>query len=206
MTLGIPPVPPALPRRGNALSHWLCRRMLGAIGWRIDGAAPNVPKLVAIVAPHTSAWDFPVGVVGMFAFGVRVTFLAKDALFRWPLGPMIRWLGGIPVDRENPSGLVERTIAEFNRRNRMVLALAPEGTRKKVVRWRTGFYHMAVGARVPIVPIAFDWPTRTIRLGPPIVPTGRLQDDMQTIAAFYAGVRGKRPELATLPSKEFDLK
>jgi 1-acyl-sn-glycerol-3-phosphate acyltransferase len=202
MTLGIPAVPPALPRRGNALSHWLGRRMLGAIGWRIDGDLPDLPKLVAIVAPHTSSWDFLVGVIALFALGVRVTFLGKDALFGWPLGAVMRWLGGIPVDRVNPSGIVERIIAEFNRRNRMVLALAPEGTRKKVTRWRTGFYYIAVGARVPIVPIAFDWATRTIRIGPPIVTTGRLEDDMQTMAAFYAGVRGKRPELATLRSPE----
>src|SRR5512142_1971763 len=87
MTLDIPLVPPALPRRGNALSRWLGRRMLGAFGWRIAGAVPNVPKLVAIVAPHTSGWDFPVGVVALFALGVRVTFLGKDALFRWPLDP-----------------------------------------------------------------------------------------------------------------------
>ncbi len=202
MTLGILPVPPALPRRGNALSRWLGRRMLGAIGWRIDGDLPNVPKLVAIVAPHTSSWDFLVGVVALLALGVRVTFLGKDGLFGWPLGAVMRWLGGIPVDRVNPSGIVERTIAEFNRRNRMVLALAPEGTRKKAVRWRTGFYHMAVGARVPIVPIAFDWAIRTIRIGPLIVTAGRFEDAMQTMAAFYAGVRGKRPELATLPSPE----
>ncbi len=203
MTLGIPSVPPAFPRRGNALSTWLGRRMLGAIGWRIDGDVPDVPKLVAIVAPHTSSWDFVVGVVALFALDGRVTFLGKDALFGWPLGAMMRWLGGIPVDRLNPSGMVERTVAEFRRRDRMVLALAPEGTRKKVVRWRSGFYHVAVGARVPIVPVAFDWATKTIRIGAPIVTAGRLEDDMQTMAAFYAGVRGKRPELATLPSPDW---
>lgn len=191
-------IPPALPRRGNAFSHWLGARALRVLGWRLDGAIPDVPKLVAIVAPHTSNWDFIVGVAAHFVLGIDVLFLAKDTLFRWPLGPIMRWLGGVPVDRASSHDVVDQTVAAFERRDRMVLALAPEGTRRKVERWRTGFYYIALGAHVPILPIAFDWATKTIRFGPALMPTGALEADLDTLGAFYAGTAGKRRELATL--------
>lgn len=191
-------LPPALPRRGNAFSASAGRTALRALGWRIDGAIPDVPKLVAIVAPHTSNWDFLVGVAALFTLGVDVRFLGKDTLFRWPLGAIMRWLGGVPVDRASSHDVVDQTVAEFAARDRMILALAPEGTRHHVERWRTGFYFIALGAHVPILPIAFDWSTKTIRIGPPFTPTGALDADLAALGAFYTGVRGKRPELATV--------
>lgn len=191
-------LPPGLPSRGNALSLHLGRAALHALGWRIEGALPDLPKLVAIVAPHTSNWDFVVGVAALFTLGVDVRFLGKDALFRWPLAPMMRWLGGIPVERSTSHDVVEQTVAQFARRERMILALTPEGTRRKVERWRTGFYYIALGAHVPIVPIAFDWGRKTIRIGAPFTPTGTLEADLDALAAFYSGVQGRRPELGTL--------
>ena len=191
-------LPPALPRRGNALSLHLGSAALHILGWRIDGALPDLPRLVAIVVPHTSNWDFAVGVAALFALGVDVRFLGKHTLFRWPLGAVMRWLGGIPVERSASHDVVDQTVAEFEHRDRMVLALAPEGTRRKVERWRTGFYYIALGAHVPIVPIAFDWGTRTIRIGAPFTPTGDLNTDLDVLATFYADVQGRRPERATL--------
>lgn len=191
-------LPPALPRRGNALSQRLGSAALHALGWRLEGALPDVPKLVAIVAPHTSNWDFAVGVAALFTLGVDVRFLGKHTLFRWPLGPLMRWLDGVPVERSASHDVVEQTVAEIARCDRMVLALAPEGTRRKVERWRTGFYYIALGAHVPIVPIAFDWGTKTIRIGAPFGPTGDLDADIAALSSFYAGVTGRRPERATL--------
>lgn len=191
-------IPPALPRRGNAVSRWLGVRLLHALGWRIEGTLPDVPKLVAIVAPHTSNWDFIVGVAVHFTLGIDVRFLGKDTLFRWPLGAFMRWLGGVPVDRAASHDVVEQTVAEFERRDHMVLALAPEGTRRKVERWRTGFYYIALGAHVPILPIAFDWSTKTVRFGSPLTPTGALDVDLDSLGAFYAGTAGKRRQLTTL--------
>lgn len=191
-------LPPALPRRGNALSQRLGNAALHALGWRLEGTLPDVPRLVAIVAPHTSNWDFAVGVAALFALGVDVRFLGKHTLFRWPLGPVMRWLGGVPVERSASHDVVEETVAEFERRDRMVLALAPEGTRRKVERWRTGFYYIALGAHVPIVPIAFDWGAKTIRIGAPFAPTGHLDADITALSSFYAGVTGRRPERGTL--------
>ncbi len=197
-TTTAPGLPPAIPRRGNALSYRLGRFALRLLGWRIRGEIPNLPKIVAIVAPHTSNWDFIIGVAALFTLGVRVTFLGKHTLFRPPFGAVFRWLGGVPVERSTHHELVEQTVAEFNRRGNMILGLAPEGTRKKVERWHTGFYFIAIGAGAVILPVAFDYGTRTIQFGKPLTPTGDLEADMDVIGAFYTGAKGKRPELATL--------
>ncbi len=197
-TTTAPGLPPEIPRRGNALSYRLGRFALRLLGWRIRGEIPNLPKIVAIVAPHTSNWDFIVGVAALFTLGVQVTFLGKDSLFRPPFGGIFRWLGGVPVDRSSHHDVVEQTVEEFNRREHMIIALAPEGTRKKVERWHTGFYYIAVGAGAAILPVAFDWRTRTIRFGEPVMPTGDFDADTDVIGAFYAGAEGRRRELATI--------
>lgn len=152
------------------LGAWLLRRA----GWRFEGQMPDLTHFVVIVAPHTSNWDFPVGLAGKWALGFDATFWGKDTLFRPPLGWFMRANGGIPVDRRNKSNVVPATIAEFARRPRMALVLAPEGTRKKVEQWRSGFWHVAKGANVPICCVALDWGRRVIRLGPTTMP---VEDD-----------------------------
>src|SRR6185503_1076937 len=142
----LPILGPELPRSGGPISRALGRWVLAAMGWRVEGDIPNIPKLVIIAAPHTSNWDFVVGIAAKSALGLRVTFLGKDSLFRFPLGVLMRAWGGIPVDRGESHDVVSDIVAEFARRDRLVLALAPEGTRKRVDRWRTGFYHIAHGA------------------------------------------------------------
>lgn len=161
-------------------------------GWSFDGGIPDFAKGVVIVAPHTSNWDFLIGVAAMFALGLRVVFLGKHTLFRWPLGPVMRWLGGVPVDRRSSGGVVRETVALFDRRERMVLALSPEGTRSSVERWKTGFYHIAVAADVPIVPIALDYGERQIRIGSLFVPTGDLERDLGELEEFFFKVEGRR--------------
>jgi 1-acyl-sn-glycerol-3-phosphate acyltransferase len=159
------------------------------MGWRVEGDIPDLPKMVLIVAPHSSNWDFIVGVAAKAAMRLRVRFLGKDALFRFPLGYVMRYLGGIPVDRSTANDVVASVVEEFGRCTRMLLAVAPEGTRKPVSRWRTGFYHIARGAAIPILPIAFDWNTKTIRIAEPFSPTGDLEADLRELRSRVAGSR-----------------
>ncbi len=184
----------AVPRRGNRFTAWVCRGLLGLLGWRIVGTMPNVPKAVLMVAPHTSNWDFGLGVIAMYAIGIRVWFLGKHTLFWWPLAPVLRWLGGVAVDRRAASGVVDRIVEAFAARDELILAVTPEGTRAEVKRWKTGFYRIALGAGVPIVPVTFDYGDREVRFGPPLVPTGDLDADLQGLARFVAGSRGRRPQ------------
>jgi 1-acyl-sn-glycerol-3-phosphate acyltransferase len=190
----LPNVGPAIPRSGGPTSRALGRWVLRAMGWRIEGEIPNVPKLVIIVAPHTSNWDFVVGVAAKLALGLQVLFLGKDSLFRFPLGALMRGLGGMPVDRASSHDVVQGVVEQFARRDRLILGLAPEGTRKRVERWRTGFYHIAHGARVPILPVALDWGSHVVRIGAPFVTTGDVDADVRALQGRFSGVRGRRPK------------
>ena len=163
------------------------------MGWDVVGDIPNVPKLVLIAAPHTSNWDFVVGVAAKLALGLQVMWLGKDTLFRGPIGRIMRNLGGRPVDRSASHDVVKDVVQEFARRDRLVLALAPEGTRKRVERWRTGFYHIAHAARVPIVPVALNFGARAIQIGAPFMTTGDVDADIRALQQRFAGVRGRRP-------------
>jgi len=186
---------PQVPRRGNALTRIIARAILRLFGWRVDGTFPNLPRFVIIAAPHTSNWDFPVGVLAKYAIGIRVSFLGKDSLFRPPLGWLMRWLGGQPVDRTHPHGLVEQTAEAMRRAERFVLVIAPEGTRRRVARWKSGFYRVASTVGVPIVPGFFDYGTRTIGFGPPLWPSGDEDADLAALRAFYRDKQGRHPEL-----------
>jgi 1-acyl-sn-glycerol-3-phosphate acyltransferase len=183
-----------VPRRGNALTRVLARLAMRLSGWRFEGELPNLAQFVVIVAPHTSNWDFAIGVMAMFALGVRGTFLGKHTLFRWPFGPVMRWLGGVPVDRSSPHNVVEQTTAFFRQRESLVLALSPEGTRRKLPEWRTGFYHVAKGAGVPIVPMAFDFSRRVFRIFPPVVPSEDRVADFERLRALFDASMARHPD------------
>lgn len=190
----VPVLGAQLPRRGNWFSKALGRFMLRLFGWSIHGEAPDLPKFVAIVAPHSSNWDFYFGIAAVFAMGIRVSWLGKHTLFRPPFGAFFRWLGGIPTERSISHGLVEQTIHALNSRERLIMALAPEGTRKRVEKWKTGFYHIAQGARLPILLAYFDYAQRAVGLGPLFHPTGDLDADVHRILEFYNRFTGKRPK------------
>lgn len=163
------------------------------LGWKMTGALPDLPKMVIAAGPHTSNWDFLVGVGAMYSSGFKVSFLGKDSLFRPPLGWIMRWLGGRPVDRSAAHGLVAESIRQIADADKFILALAPEGTRKPTRQWKTGFWHVAKGARLPIVLGYFDYAAKEVGFGPVIWP-GEIEDDMRTIQQFYATKRGKNPE------------
>jgi 1-acyl-sn-glycerol-3-phosphate acyltransferase len=148
-------------------------------GWRVQGGLPPIPKFVIIVAPHTSNWDFLLGVLAMFITDVRASWLGKHTIFFFPVAPLLRWIGGEPIDRSASHGTVEQAIERFRSRSQWVLALSPEGTRRRVERWKTGFYRIAVGAGVPIVPCRIDYQARVFGIGAPVWPG---QDEVAGVA------------------------
>jgi len=188
----IPELGDATPSRGNALSVTIAWAFLRAMGWGFEGRVPNVSKAVLIVAPHTSNWDFFIGVAAMFALGLRVVFLGKHTLFFRPLGSLMRWLGGIPVDRRVAKGVVDDTVELFTATDQLILGLSPEGTRSSVERWRTGFYYVAHEACVPIVPIALDYGRRLVRIGEGFETTGEIEGDLRELKRFFSGIEGRR--------------
>ena len=190
----VPPVGRAVPRTGNALTRTLSRLALGVIGWRIEGALPDLPKMMVIVAPHTSNWDFVVGVLVKGALGIRATFLGKDTLFRGPLGVLMRHLGGIPVYRHAPRQVVDQTVAMVAAMERVVLVLSPEGTRRKLPSWRSGFHYVARGAGLPIVPAAIDYSTRTVRFLPVHQPRETVEADLASLTPLFRAEMAYHPE------------
>lgn len=181
-----------IPRRGNRLTTWIARGVFKLLGWRMAGSLPDLPKMVMAAGPHTSNWDFLVGVGAMYSAGFKVSFLGKDTLFRPPLGWIMRWLGGRPVDRRAAHGLVAESVRQINESDRFILALAPEGTRKPTREWRRGFWHIAKGAGLPIVLGYFDYASKEVGFGPILWP-GEVESDMKAIQAFYSTKRGKNP-------------
>lgn len=161
-------------------------------GWRVEGALPEATKCVAVVAPHTSNWDFPLGVAFVLAIELRASWLGKHSLFKAPFNGFLRWMGGIPVDRRANHGVVADCVQAFTAAPALLMALAPEGTRKGVSRWRTGFYQIAVGAGVPILPVAFDFREHVIRLMPLFHPSGNLEQDLPLIQALFHTTQGLR--------------
>ena len=159
----VPPLSALAP--GRVYRGWVSaigRAWLRFSGWRVDGEFPNVARCVVAVAPHSSNWDFVHGVAVVFATGLRVSFVAKHTLFKGPLGRFLRWVGGIPVDRSQPHGFAESVVQAFGQAEALWFAITPEGTRKRVARFKTGFYRVALAAGVPIFPVAFDYRRRRI--------------------------------------------
>lgn len=187
-------LPASLPRRGNCCSRWLGRQLLRLSGWRIDGSLPDRRKLLVLVAPHTSNWDFFFGMSAVLALGLRAHWMAKHTLFRWGVGPILRWLGGIPVNRGEPYGVVDQLVERFRVEEAFVLGITPEGTRKKVKQWKTGFHRIAVQAELPIVLAFFDYRQRIVGIGPEIFPSADLDRDLARIMAFYKQWLPRHPE------------
>lgn len=171
----------------------LCQALLRLQRWQIVGQFPDLPKYVVVGAPHTTNWDFFYSLLLKGATGVDLHWVGKDSLFRWPLGSLMKWLGGIPVNRRSRNNFVDQMVALFQRSDHLALAIAPEGTRRKAHYWKTGFYRMAEGANIPIVLIAINYDSRALEIGPLLFPSGDIEKDFEIIRKFYAGKRGKYP-------------
>lgn len=200
----LPALPASVPSRPYRITRLLGQFVLWVLGWKFVGGFANAPRQVLIGWPHTSNWDGIVGLAAASVVGLDARIFAKDALFRPPVGWILRGFGGIPVDRSRGGGMVERAIERFaeaeSRDEGFVLAIAPEGTRSKIKEWKTGFHRIAVRAGVPIAVIALDFGRKQIGCVGTLVPSGDLAADLAAIEDILEGVRGRHPEKETPPT------
>ena len=173
------------PRGGNLFLRYLGKSVLLLAGWRLEGCLPEERKFIAIAAPHTTNWDFVIAVAVVFAFGVKISFVGKHTLFETPIGFFFRWFGGIPVDRTAQTGVVDQVVDVIKARDKIILVLAPEGTRKKVRKWKTGFYRIAHAANIPILLCSLDYQKKVVGLGTTILPTGDIDAELLAIQKYY---------------------
>ncbi len=164
------------------------------IGWHVDVTLPEEKKYILIGAPHTSNWDFPIGMLCFWSIPIRLTWVAKKQLFIGPFNYFFRAMGGVPVDRSVHTGFIEQVAHQFNSRDEMIFGITPEGTRSKTEFWKTGFYYIALEANIPICFSYVDFPNRTFGFGEILYPSGDIEKDFEIIKAFYKDKKGKHPE------------
>jgi len=172
--------------------RWFCRLFLRASGWKVRGDFPRIDKAVLIAAPHTSNWD---GIYMLAAAGfyrVKLRWMGKKSLTTGPFGGIIKWLGCVPIDRSAANDVVQTMAEAFAREERMILAIPPEGTRSAVREWKTGFYHIARAANVPLILSVLDYGTKTISLAATVTPSGDYAADLAVIQSYYAKAHGKK--------------
>lgn len=172
----------------------LARLILSALGWQLESQLPGEKKYVVIGAFHTSNWDFPVAILGLWALGLKACWVGKHTLFRGPMGPIFKRLGGIPVDRTVHTGFIHRIAELYKTRDEMALTIAAEGTRSRTKHWKTGFYYIALEANVPIALGYLDWGNKKLGVGASLYPSGDIRKDFEIIREFYKDKCGLRPE------------
>ncbi len=170
------------------------RFILKLLGWKATGVLPESSRYVMIGYPHTSNWDLVIGLLVMTSLGIKLQWIGKKSLFKPPMGWLIRLLGGVPVDRLTRSNFVEKAIQQFREQEELVLVLSPEGTRSKTAHWRTGFYYIAHGAKVPVALGFLDYGNKRGGLLAAVNPTGDISSDIALIREYYRGIEGKFPE------------
>jgi len=179
----------------SSFIHGLAKLVFRLSGWKTEGTVPQSHRFVMIAAPHTSNWDAFIMVTAAQIFRLKLAWFIKEAAFFFPLGPILRAFGGVPIDRSVRHNMVEQAVARFQQSERLILAVPPEATRKKSTSWKTGFYYIARGAGVPIVLGYLDYRRKVAGLGPAFTPTGDIEADFRAFAKFYATVTPKFPEL-----------
>jgi 1-acyl-sn-glycerol-3-phosphate acyltransferase len=176
------------------MKKWIAAWFLRRGGWKVEGERPKHKRFVLIAAPHTSNWDFPYMLAFATLFDVKISWLGKHSLFTPPVGWILRALGGIPVARHKNRNMVTDMVETFNDRDELALAIPTEGTRGRVEYWKSGFYHIAHGAGVPIVPSYLDYGNKCAGFAPALIPSGDISADMDYFRKIYAGRKGKHPE------------
>ena len=174
--------------------RFLAKSILFLIGWRMDTKNPTHQRCVLIAAPHTSNWDFVLAMFAVLGLNIRVRWLGKHSLFKPGIKKFFEWLGGIPVYRDNPSTLIENVVDIVKKEKSIAIAITPEGTRKKVKRWKTGFLRIAKQTQSKIILISIDAPTKTIEIGKMFEPTGNNEEDLMYIQKYYSAFRGIKPQ------------
>lgn len=192
-----------VPRRNGSIAPALASWFLKATGWTIVGEIPNIKKAVLLAVPHTSNIDGLFGIPAILASDIDIKMMGKKELFNVPvLANFLRWAGVISINRQAKGSTLQASIDKFNQADSLFLGIAPEGTRDYVDVWKTGFYHLAVGADVPILPVALDYKTKQIRFMPLLYPTGDLESDLPKLYQYYAGVEGKYFEKMSKPLQD----
>ncbi|HIF91741.1 MAG: 1-acyl-sn-glycerol-3-phosphate acyltransferase [Myxococcales bacterium] len=181
--------------RKRPVRRLLARILIAVTGWKPDGVRPEPKKFVLIAAPHTTNWDFIYLIAFAALFEIEISWMGKHTLFRWPFGFFARALGGVPVHRNRSEKMVTAMARTFDEHEELGLVVPAEGTRGYVEYWKSGFYHIAMTARVPIVMSYLDYTQKMGGFGPAFFPAGDPRQDMDTIRAFYEGRQGKHPEL-----------
>ncbi len=194
MSLNLPKLPENVPVAGGAFTRWFGRFLLRLSGWKFVGNFPNEKKFILAVAPHTSNWDFLVGLRIKFAYNLKVNFLAKNSLFKWPIGPILKFLGGIPINRSAPQGFVGQMADNFTEAEELVVVVTPEGTRSKVGKWKTGFLHIAKQANVPVVPMQLDYAKKEVHCFAAQHIDGDVADELINIQSLFNPNSAKHPE------------
>ncbi|WP_394225689.1 lysophospholipid acyltransferase family protein [Pseudoalteromonas spongiae] len=186
-------VPNSIPRTNSQLGRFIGRNFLKLFGWRVSGAFPDQSKFVAAVAPHTSNWDFIIAIAVKLSLGIEIKFLGKHSIFFWPLGVLLKKWGGIAVERSSKHGLVAQVADVFQQQDKLILGIAPEGTRKHTDEWKTGFLHIAYAANVPVVPMALDFRTKEFIVMPPVTLSGDIEADLALIKQQFPKAMAKYP-------------
>jgi len=179
--------------------NWIGKAWLKAFGWRLETETPTTPKFVVVAAPHTSGWDLPFMLATSYVMNVPISWMGKRELFAPPWGWFMRALGGIPIDRSRHHNVVDWAVSEIQRSDDLVLAVPAKGTRARADYWKSGFYHIAKGAQVPVALAYLDYGKKRCGLGAFIMPTDDVRADMDRIRRFYAGVTAKFPDLEGEP-------
>lgn len=191
----VPSVGELTPRFGNAAVRAIGRAGLRLFGWRVEGDIPNIPKAVFSAAPHTSNWDFVTAMLAVMAMGVRISFLMKKEAFFWPFKSLFMALGGLPLDRSASEDTVEQIVRSLEQSEQMWVVITPEGTRKRVEKWKTGFLRVAESAKVPVILVGWDYPSRTMFVDKLWHPSGDHIADAEAIRAYISGkYTGRHPE------------
>ena len=187
-------IPINMPRRNNFMARKVGSFIIKLMGWKILGPIPDLSKLIVIGAPHTSIWDFFIAVPVIMAFDIKATIMMKKEAFFWPMSGLWRRLGFIPIDRKAPNGIVSSIVSHIKTDSNIWVVLTPEGTRSKAKEWKTGFLNIANNSNIPVLLLAWDYPTKTIHFGPLFTPTGNNELDLLEIQKWYKPFRGKKPE------------
>lgn len=190
----VPELRELTPKTNSSIKKTIGRFLLWSYRWRVEGEVHNAKKFIVILAPHTSRWDFLTNMAIMLALGLQNRWFVADVFCWWPLGNFMRWLGGIPIDRSCPQDLVSFTISKFADHDELILALYPEGATRKMKKWKTGFWHIARGADIPIQFLAIDYKKRASVFGPVIQPSDDIEADMKMIQKYFKDVTPRDTE------------
>lgn len=197
-SLQIPAIPASHTPRKNIFTWWLGVVFLKVMGWRFRGQLPEQRQYIMAIAPHTSNWDFVISLAAYFCLRVKMGFMMKASIFKWPFASLLRSLGGIPVDRSKRHGVVEQMVQRFQVQSDLIIALAPEGTRRRVDHWKTGFLQIAHQAKIPVFLVGLDYKAKELVFGPAIDISEDIDAGLQRAQAFFAQMTPKFPNLTSV--------